>query len=54
VLHAAVGVLASAVFAYVQLNFIHAFCIYCTIAAVLTVLLLVTTLSHAGATRMTG
>ncbi len=53
VLHATIGVLASAVFAYVQLNFIRAFCIYCVIASVLAVLLLVTALSHAGATRMT-
>lgn len=53
-LHAAVGVLASAVFVYIQLNFIHAFCIYCMISAVLTVLLLVTALAHAGATRMPG
>ena len=48
VLHAAVGVLASAVFVYIQLNFIHAFCIYCMISAALTVLLLVTALSHVG------
>lgn len=54
VLHAAVGVLASAVFVYIQLSFIHAFCVYCMISAVLTVLLLATALSHAGATRMTG
>lgn len=54
VLHAAVGVLASAVFVYVQLTFIHAFCIYCMISAVLTVLLLVTAVSHAAAARMTG
>jgi uncharacterized membrane protein len=53
VLHATVGVLASAVFLYIQLSFIHAFCVYCMISAVLTVLLLVTALSHAGATRMT-
>ncbi len=52
VLHAAVGVLASAVFVYVQVAFIHAFCVYCTIAAVLTVLLLLTALSYAGAARM--
>jgi uncharacterized membrane protein len=54
VLHAAVGVLASAVFVYIQLSFIHAFCVYCMISAVLTVLLLVTALSHAGAARTTG
>jgi uncharacterized membrane protein len=52
-LHATVGVLASAVFVYIQLTLIHAFCIYCMISAVLTVLLLVTALSHARATRMT-
>jgi uncharacterized membrane protein len=54
VLHATVGVLASATFLYIQISFIHAFCIYCMISAVLTVMLLVTALSHAGATRMTG
>lgn len=54
VLHAAAGVLASAVFVYIQLAFIHAFCVYCMISAVLTVLLLVAALAHAGATRMTG
>jgi uncharacterized membrane protein len=31
----------------------RAFCIYCIISALLTVVLLVTALSHAGATRMT-
>jgi uncharacterized membrane protein len=54
VLFGTVGVLASIAFMYIQFNFIHAFCIYCMISAVLTVLLLVTALSHAGATRMTG
>jgi uncharacterized membrane protein len=53
VLHATVGVLASAVFVYIQFTFIHAFCVYCMISALLTVLLLVSALSHAGATRMT-
>ncbi len=46
VLFAAVGVLGSAVFVYVQINFIHAFCIYCAISTMLTVLLMATALSH--------
>ncbi len=52
VLHAALGVAASAAFIYVELDLIHAFSIYYMIAAVLTVLLLLTALSHAGATRL--
>ena len=54
VLFGTVGVLASIVFMYIQFNFIHAFCIYCMISAALTVLLLVTALTHAGATRTSG
>jgi len=51
VLVAGAGVLASAIFVYIQINFIHAFCIYCMISAALTVLLLATTLSYAGSAR---
>jgi uncharacterized membrane protein len=45
-LWAALGVSFSGYFMYVQLTYIHAFCIYCLISAVLTVLLLVTALRH--------
>jgi uncharacterized membrane protein len=37
---AAMGVAFSAYFMYIQLTFIHAFCIYCLISGVLTLLLL--------------
>ena len=53
VLYAAIGVLCSMVFAYIQFSFIHAFCIYCMISALLTVLLLIAASSHAAAARMT-
>jgi len=45
-LYAAIGVSFSIYFMYVQFTFIHAFCIYCLISAVLTLLLLVAALWH--------
>ena len=51
VLLATVGVLASAVFVYIQINCIHAFCVYCIASAIVTVLLLATTLWQAGSVR---
>jgi uncharacterized membrane protein len=54
VLYAAAGVLASMVFVYIQFNYIHAFCIYCMISALLTFLLFVTAAWHAASTRITG
>jgi len=45
------GVLASTVFFYIQASYIHAFCIYCVISALLTVLLFVTSLIHYRRTR---
>jgi uncharacterized membrane protein len=51
VLYAGLGVLFSAYFMNVQFTFIHAFCIYCLISAVLTVLLFVAAFSHFRATR---
>jgi uncharacterized membrane protein len=45
-LYTALGVAASAYFMYVQLSFIHAFCIYCSISALLTVLLLIAASRH--------
>lgn len=47
VTYAALGVLFSAYFMYLQLNFIHAFCIYCLFSAVTTVLLFSVAMSHA-------
>lgn len=37
--YATFGVLASGAFFYIQLNYIHAFCVYCALSALLTVLL---------------
>jgi uncharacterized membrane protein len=50
-LYAAIGVSFSIYFMYIQFTFIHAFCIYCLISAVLTVLLLIVALAHFRATR---
>lgn len=44
--YAGFGVCASAVFFFIQFNYIHAFCVYCVISAILTVLLAVTTFTH--------
>jgi uncharacterized membrane protein len=46
VAYAALGVCFSIYFMYLQINFIHAFCIYCIISAATTVLLLIAALSH--------
>ena len=40
------GVLASMVFFYIQFTYIHAFCIYCVISALLTVLLVLASFLH--------
>jgi uncharacterized membrane protein len=50
-LYAALGVCSSICFMYIQITFIHAFCIYCLISAVLTLLLLIAALAHFRATR---
>lgn len=50
-LYATFGVLASAAFFYIQLNYIHAFCVYCMISALLTVLLATTAWRHYWTTR---
>lgn len=44
--YASFGVAASMVFFYIQLSYIHAFCVYCMISALLTVLLGATTFVH--------
>jgi uncharacterized membrane protein len=50
-LYAAMGVAFSLYFMYIQLTYIHAFCIYCLISAVLTLFLFIAALSHFTATR---
>ena len=45
-LYAAAGLCGSAYFFYVQRTFIHAFCIYCLISGVLTLLLFIAALRH--------
>jgi uncharacterized membrane protein len=53
-LYAAMGVLFSIYFMYIQFTFIHAFCIYCLISAVLTVFLLIAALRYFRETRTEG
>jgi uncharacterized membrane protein len=48
---AAMGVSLSIYFMYIQFTFIHAFCIYCLISAVLTLLLLIVALVQFRAPR---
>lgn len=50
-LFAAMGVSFSIYFMYIQFTFIHAFCIYCLISAVLTLLLLIVALLQFRAPR---
>ena len=50
-LYAALGVSSSIYFMYLQLNYIHAVCIYCLFSAVTTLLLLIVALRHLGSTR---
>jgi uncharacterized membrane protein len=51
-LYAAMGVASSIYFMYIQFTFIHAFCIYCLVSAILTLLLLIAALWHFRATRI--
>lgn len=46
ILYAGTGAAFSIYFMYIQFSFIHAFCIYCVISAVLTFLLLIAALWH--------
>lgn len=46
VLYGAVGVCFSIYFMYVQFAYIHAFCIYCLVSSILTLLLLATAVWH--------
>ena len=50
VAYAALGVAFSAYFMVLQIGFIRAFCIYCLVSAVTTILLLVTAVRHIRAT----
>ena len=51
-LGAAIGVSFSIYFMYIQITFIHAFCIYCVISAALTLFLLIAAIWHFRATRV--
>jgi len=50
-LYAVLGVSGSIYFMVIQFAFIHAFCIYCSISAALTLLLLIAAMAHFRATR---
>jgi uncharacterized membrane protein len=50
-LYAGVGMLGSVYFFYVQSTYIHAFCIYCLLSGLLTLLLLIFAARHFRATR---
>jgi uncharacterized membrane protein len=54
VLCAAAGVLFSAYFMYLQLTYIHAFCIYCVVSAITTVLLTMAAVWHLKPSRSFG
>ena len=45
-LYTAIGVASSILFMLIDLTLIHAFCIYCAISAVLTLLLLISAIRH--------
>ena len=53
-LYTAAGLGASTYFFYVQRTYIHAFCIYCLISGVLTLLLFIAAVVHFRATRTGG
>jgi len=44
--YAAMGVASSICFLFIEITFIHAFCVYCLVSAVLTILLLVAAFVH--------
>src|SRR5215468_6451314 len=50
-IYSAIGVGFSIYFSYLQVTFIHAFCLYCLISAITTVLLFITAISHFRARR---
>jgi uncharacterized membrane protein len=49
--YTALGVCFSSYFMYLQVAFIHAFCIYCLVSAVTTLFLFIAAISHFRATR---
>ena len=49
--YSALGVCFSIYFMYLQIAFIHAFCIYCLVSAATTLLLFIATVSHVRAVR---
>ena len=49
--YSALGVCFSIYFMYLQIAFIHAFCIYCLVSAVTTLLLFIAAISHFRTTR---
>jgi uncharacterized membrane protein len=53
-LYAAVGIALSICFMYIQFTYIRAFCIYCLISAVTTLLFFIAAVWHFGATRERG
>ena len=50
-IYSAIGVGFSIYFTYLQVTFIHAFCIYCLVSAITTLLLFIAAISHFRATR---
>lgn len=50
-IYTALGVSGSIYFMYIQLAYIHAFCIYCLVSAVLTLLLVITAIRHFRVTK---
>jgi len=50
-IYTALGVSGSIYFMYIQLAYIHAFCIYCLVSAVLTLLLVLTAIRHFRVTK---
>ncbi|HXX07086.1 MAG TPA: vitamin K epoxide reductase family protein [Pseudolabrys sp.] len=50
-IYSAVGVGFSLYFSYLQITYIHAFCIYCLISAITTLLLFITAITHFRAAR---
>ena len=50
-LYTAIGVAFSIYFMYLQVTFIHAFCIYCLVSGITTLLLFIAAIAHFRATR---
>jgi uncharacterized membrane protein len=50
-IYSAIGVGFSIYFSYLQVTFVHAFCIYCLVSAITTLVLFIAAISHFRATR---